>query len=65
MDKNIQRFEITTNYNNRKDESWSHSIPKRPIAARKPGIHLTDFQHPWRRIRAHGVSRPFWPAMGK
>ena len=52
MDKNIQRFEITTNYNNRKDESWSHSIPKRPIAARKPGIHLTDFQHPWRRIRA-------------
>ena len=23
------------------------------IAGRKPGSHLTDLQHPWRRIRAH------------
>ena len=21
------------------------------IAGRKPGLHLTDLQHPWRRIR--------------
>ena len=34
-------------------------LPREPdnpwvIAGRKPGAHLTDLQHPWRRIRACG-----------
>ena len=42
------------------------ALPRDPdspwvIAGRKPGAHLTDLQHPWRRIRARGPRRRAHP----